>query len=422
MEFLKDIALPQSAEHIQLLHYMLILVLFLFVPFISVIFWGTGISLYFKSKEIRELDDNCRKFSKDIIELVTINKSVGIILGVVPLLTSILIFAQLFQGTEGSNLNYLSTSLVLVIIALLFIYNYRYSFGELRKQSVSSGVFGFIMLFVSLWFFSTGLTEAVFYNYWKATGTLSDLFSPLTIIRFLFLLVSSLALTGGAVLFGFFYLEGKKETLTEDYAVFIKRKTISITFAATVLIPLLMFINLFIVPGSMLSGAVFAYIIIGLFLLFLGYHFLYMIFARFSSKFTALLFFTLLFLVMSIIINDQLVISNATKVNSAMLANQYDEMLKELKGVESPAELNGEEIYKVRCASCHKFDQKLVGPPHNEVVPKYFGKEKQLIAYIRNPVKVDPNYPPMPNPGLRPNEAKAIADYILEKVKENVGQ
>src|SRR3989304_1352221 len=184
MEFLKDIALPQSAEHIQLLHYMLILVLFLFVPFISVIFWGTGISLYFKSKEIRELDDNCRKFSKDIIELVTINKSVGIILGVVPLLTSILIFAQLFQGTEGSNLNYLSTSLVLVIIALLFIYNYRYSFGELRKQSVSSGVFGFIMLFVSLWFFSTGLTEAVFYNYWKATGTLSDLFSPLTLIIF----------------------------------------------------------------------------------------------------------------------------------------------------------------------------------------------------------------------------------------------
>ena len=61
-----------------------------------------------------------------------------------------------------------------------------------------------------------------------------------------------------------------------------------------------------------------------------------------------------------------------------------------------------------------------MGPPHNEVVPKYFGKEKELITYIRNPSKIDPNYPPMPNPGLKPNEVKAVVDYVLEQVKKNV--
>ena len=63
-----------------------------------------------------------------------------------------------------------------------------------------------------------------------------------------------------------------------------------------------------------------------------------------------------------------------------------------------------------------------MGPPHNEVVPKYFGKEKKSIAFIRNPNKVDPNYPSMPNPGLRPNKAKAVVDYVLEQVKKNVGE
>ena len=144
-----------------------------------------------------------------------------------------------------------------------------------------------------------------------------------------------------------------------------------------------------------------------------------MIFARFESKYTALLFFTLLFMVLSVIISDQSVMSNSTKVQSATLANQYEEMLMELKGLGGPAKLNGEEIYNIRCVSCHKFDVKLVGPPHNKVVPKYFGKEAELIAFIRNPVKVDPEYPPMPNPGLKPAEAKAVADYLLEKVKSN---
>jgi cytochrome c len=125
-------------------------------------------------------------------------------------------------------------------------------------------------------------------------------------------------------------------------------------------------------------------------------------------------------MVLTIIISDQLVISNSTKVSSAVLSVQYDKLLADLKGEGGPVELNGEEIYQIRCASCHKFDIKLVGPPHNEVVPKYFGKEKELIAYIKNPTKIDPNYPPMPNPGLKPNEVKAVVDYVLEQVKQNI--
>ena len=422
MEWLQNITLPQSLEHIELLQYLLVISLFIFISFVSIIFWGTGLSAFFKVSEKKYLDDKYRRIAKDIIEIVTINKSIGVIFGIVPLITLILIFAQLFQSAASTNLDYLTASLILLSVALFFIYDYRNSLSDLKELRLSSGITGFIILFFALWLFVAGITVAVFHGYWQPEGLFNDLLSSLVITRFLFLFVASLAVTGGAILFGLFFPISSREKPGNDYAQFVKSKMLIVTFAATVLLPLIMFANLVIVPDTSLSGAIFAYIIIGLFLLFLAYHFLYMIFVKFSSKFPALLFFSLLLMLLTVIINDKIIISNTTKVQSAVLAVEYDDLLAELKGEDVAVALNGEEIYKVRCASCHKFDVKLVGPPHNEVVPKYFGKEELLLAFIKNPTRIDETYPAMPNPGLKPDEAKAVVDYVLEQVKKTIGQ
>ena len=116
MDFLETIALPQSAEHIELLHYLLIVLLFIFIPFISMIFSGTWLSIYFKKKERIELDDNYKKIAKDLIELVTVNKNVGLIFGLMPLLTVVIIFSQLLQASESSSLIYLGVSFILLTI------------------------------------------------------------------------------------------------------------------------------------------------------------------------------------------------------------------------------------------------------------------------------------------------------------------
>ena len=446
MEFLKNIALPQSSDHIQLLHYLLVLVLFLFIPFIGTVFSGTALSLYFKRLGKRKNDGRYSKLSRYIIEVVTVNKSVGIILGIVPLLTATLIFAQLFQSVENAGLEYLGYSLLLVVLSLILIYSYRYSLSfnlilnsfpkdssqdaEVKREMLQlskgskklsdyAGIYGFFILFLSLWLFTAGVSASMFLNHWTPGNLIPALFNSLVIIRFIFLIVLSFSICGGAVLFKYFYLDNGKNN-TDEYSLFIKSKLIRITFTTTLLLPILFFVNLIIVQGTSLSGSVFTYVIIGLFLLFLAYHFLYMIFARFSRKYTALLFFSLLFMILTLIISDEFVISNTSKVQSAILSDSYNKMIMKLKGEGGPEALSGEEIYKVRCGSCHRFDTKLVGPPHNEVVPKYFGKEDQLIAFIKNPVKVNPNYPPMPNPGLKPNEIKAVADYLLKKVKENI--
>ena len=127
MEFLDNLVLPQSSEHIQLLHYLLILIQFLFIPFISIILGGATLSIYYKRKGLKEDNKYYLRFAKDIIELVTINKSIGIIIGIVPLLASILIFAQLLHSAQIATVSYLLISFFLFVASVILIYTYRYS-------------------------------------------------------------------------------------------------------------------------------------------------------------------------------------------------------------------------------------------------------------------------------------------------------
>jgi cytochrome c551/c552 len=67
----------------------------------------------------------------------------------------------------------------------------------------------------------------------------------------------------------------------------------------------------------------------------------------------------------------------------------------------------GEETFTKVCMQCHRFEEKLVGPPLKTVLGKY--DAESLKAFILSPTKKDPAYPPMPNPGLTPSQAAAVA-------------
>jgi hypothetical protein len=127
MDFFNSLVIPQSADHIKLLHYMLILILFLFIPFISIIFGGTILSLFYRRKGYKENNPLTLKFSKEVIELAAVNKSMGIILGIVPLLTAILIFIQLLHAANTPVSVYLFWSFILSAVGIILIYSYRYS-------------------------------------------------------------------------------------------------------------------------------------------------------------------------------------------------------------------------------------------------------------------------------------------------------
>jgi len=445
MEFLNNFVLPQSAEHIELLHYMLLIVLFLFIPFISIVFGGIFLSVVYKYKANKHNNNFYLRLSKDVAEITTINKSAGFIFGIIPLITAILIYSQLLHNSEVTNLNYLGLALVFIVISLVFIYSYRYSlsfnriFGSLSDKSITdpliaedvnklsdesnrisqkAGNFGLLFLFLGMWFFITALTIPSIYSSWNVESFLGGLFSWKVLSRFIYYIFFALTLSGGMVLFIYLEDEKKKRIKDVEYSHFLKQKVLRVTFFSAILIPVFALLSLFGLPQNALTGTVFTYAIISLALLFLGYHFLYLLTKEMKGTTAALLFFTLVFSIAAFILSDQKAMTTSTQVHSAMLSAEFDKYLAELKGEGKIVSINAEEIYQVKCASCHKWDQKLVGPAHLDVLPKYAGKEAQLVAFIRNPVKVDPTYPPMPNPGLKPNEADAVAKYLLETYNE----
>ncbi|MEZ4484130.1 MAG: cytochrome c [Syntrophotaleaceae bacterium] len=80
-----------------------------------------------------------------------------------------------------------------------------------------------------------------------------------------------------------------------------------------------------------------------------------------------------------------------------------------------PMDIDSAQLFKQKCGVCHRFDQRLVGPPLDTVLGKYRPDRGALAGFLRNPQKIDPAYPPMPNLNLTEQEAAALADYLLDR-------
>jgi cytochrome c len=142
-----------------------------------------------------------------------------------------------------------------------------------------------------------------------------------------------------------------------------------------------------------------------------------------NLKFTTSLIYLSIALFVFIIVRDQSGFGTAAQKEFRLSAANFQEYQNKLKtelGI-TTTEVSGVDIYNGKCIACHQFDSKLVGPPYNEVLPKYEGKKEELIDFILNPVKVNPEYPSMPNQGLKPNEAEAVAEYLIKTYEERQG-
>ncbi|WP_347330356.1 c-type cytochrome [Marinimicrobium locisalis] len=70
------------------------------------------------------------------------------------------------------------------------------------------------------------------------------------------------------------------------------------------------------------------------------------------------------------------------------------------------------------CAACHSMDTKMVGPAIKEIAAKYAGEDDAsgiLANSIKNGSKGKWGQMPMPANNVTEEEAKALAEWILEK-------
>lgn len=451
MGLLDKLVLPQSFEHIQLLHYMSIVVMFLFVPFFSLMVGGIFISLHYHKKGIKEQNNDYLKFARKLIELTTVNKSSAVILVLVPLVIMILIYSQLLYTAAISSVNLLFISFLFILFGLILIFLYRYSFSlkniidsfssiskskqndidnevlddlnfykiKLNRINYRAGFWGALLLYIASYFFIAALTFAVYPEYWKSSWNLFTIFSSYFVFtKWLQFFSFSFAITGGFILFHFFFWEGGVKD-DSSYLDFVRKSALNIVMIFLLIQPLFIGLNLIILPAVSLSTSVFGFVFFALFIIFISYHFIYDMMKNMHLKFSGWIFILIILSMFALTVSDQLSLGNSTKTHSAVLNSKFEIEFAKLKKETSKAGgVSGEEIFKTKCSACHKFDKKVVGPPYRETLSKYQGKVSELTKFINNPKKINPNYPPMPAQGLKPAELKAIATYILEEVKK----
>lgn len=450
MDLLENLVIPATTQHLALLKVILVLALLIFLPFFGMLLGGTGFSVIFNAYGRKIKNKLFIRLAKDIIDKLAINRFVGVGLGVIPMLAITFCYAQLMFEVKVISVSLLFVGTLLLAIAINFIYSYQNTFQveslietlkdisgldkheldtkipediadyefDLMNTNSNSGLYGFVLLLLSGFFFAGGTTIAQFSDRYQDFQNIAQVFlSGATYFNFLFLIVLSIAVSGSAILFFFFSWQGGLHDMDREFSNFVKKIAGNIAFTGAALLPVTLFLSFLVIPDIALSGSVFTYTSLAFISLLFLCNFLYAVIKNSEVKYIGAAFYLLIISLGFIILKNQAAFGTASEKHFAEINLKAQELEKEKKGKTiNTAGVNGEEIYNRICSACHKFDVKVVGPPYQQTIPKYNGDVKKLSTFILNPVKVSPDYPPMPSPGLKPKEADAVAKYLIDKV------
>jgi cytochrome c len=439
---MNEITLPFSFVYTKVLQLVSVIAHSIFYFYI---FWSTGSALYSFYLEFIKKDDASTFFAKRIIDLPFRKISFPLVLGFIPLLVIFSLDLIWLKGQEFNPVHNLSLiTLLLFIISISLLYYYRFSFDLitlLPKSVVDKGsteyiqlmennlknhkraaLSGTILLLITLYLISILNVAKLDYNEVDYRFDLIAYSVQLDVfLRFLFYLVLSFSITFFVSLFFNFVWEETKLDTTEGLSQFIEQNSLTGAFVSVLLQPVLILIDVLVLPKNSLSYWVFIASGLSIILLFLIANQLNAYRKENLKSYLSYSFYFMVFVLVFISIKDVVAFANVMKPKSVEISQNfltYEENLKTKLNIKTVT-ISGEEIFTAKCSACHRFDQKLVGPPYNVVLKKYEDKKDQLVKFILNPVKVDPAYPPMPSQGLIPPEAEAVADYIMKVYKEN---
>jgi cytochrome c len=438
MEFLKEIALPQPLEHFQLLHFIMNMLLIIYLPSLGFVMGSSLLAVRCARRSRATGDPLEARLARDLIGTTMFNKSGVTFFVVLPALGLVFIFAQLLQGTPAIASGLMAFAFLTILIGVTLLYAFRYNLElqrvlsatpgmapgakHLRESNAASlaatGRWGTILTLIGAGLSLGAISITVNRASWTGVSSVFDLLVNADFwVRSLHFLAVSLGATGIGMLFFLFQWEGGVRPVDEAYEDSVRKIAIRLAAISLLAQPLLMIGSVALLPKESLTGSVFALAGASLAFLFLTAMFLYAYHREHRALYTSYAFVALGVAFFLVFTKDQIAIRNATSDRAASLAVAADrevDVLKARMGV-AAATMSGQEIYDARCSACHMFDQKKVGPPYKEVIPKYEGKKAGLMAFVLNPVKVNPAYPNMPNQGLRPAEADSIATFLLAK-------
>lgn len=441
MEFLDKLVILQPEADLHLLNYLLMLGMLIFFVYSGLLFGSALLSVIFRPKDYNPIKE---RLSLDYIDLVNPNSLIGFGLGVVPMLSIIFLYTQLLHDTQAPVVTYLFVAFLLYLIALGLIYLYRHSLHlsnilhitketegidyadelelqEFKKTNTGinkgTAVWGIVFLFFSMWIFISSTAAAVDQSLWnEETGFFTIISTFGGIAKSLQFFTASLAITGVALTTKVFVWDKNPHSKNEDYANYAKKYNAAIAMIFTLVQPIFFVLNVVVTPKTAISNTLFGASIAVLIVIIITAHILYVQLKHKRYSLSNISFYLLILAFAFVVVKEQAAFNISNNENIQELSVKYDEyQLEKMKALGTFVEVfNGEEIYEARCTACHGFDERKQGPPHKEVLPKYMENQEALVRFILKPSRINQEYPAMPPPGLKPKEAKAVAEYMIE--------
>ncbi len=432
MDFLQNIVLPQSAEHIELIRGLVIVAFVILLPYLAFVTGSVFYSLLYARKGKANDHLPSLLLAKDLSELVTVSKIIlfGIIL--IPLISIIFGYAQLLSGSGSLAAEYLIVALLVLINALVAVAAYNNAFNLIEegkeisfgknKLFIAIGWLGFVLLLIGTYIIVSSVQLAIETEFWNMPNQISAVtVATPTIVNFLLFFIFALAVAPVVLLYVYFRPNTSK-TGSSEHLEYIKAFALKSALIFSVVLPVYLLLAVVSLPSYALNNVSFFAVLVALILLIFAASFVYVMRRDKSAQYAphTIFFFILIFAL--VVMKDHYAMGTTTKDHAAKLAAQYEEYQLELKkemGIAVEEKVDGEAIFNTICSACHSFDKRIVGPPYNETLVKYEGKLDDLADFILNPRKINPDYPVMPNQGLKPNQAKAVAEFLMQHFEEN---
>jgi mono/diheme cytochrome c family protein len=420
MDAINHLLTAPGLKFLQLLPTIIFFMMMFHLPYMAMVLGSSVLSVVF--------DKFKPGVSKDFLRLALGKGWVWIGFGVLPSVSLAMLYKIQLYNTPVPIHFYILRLVGLMAVGFIMLGLYR------LKGHILLGAVGVLSLMVYCFHFINVLSLLIFPEKWPyLEGPLPfPLFSITPLIHFGGFLFLTLMATGAGIIF--FYYRWPEKRLAEDcpHYDFMKYTGYGLLLAGALLMPVIILWDLYNLPTYSLSVGVF--VLSGLIVVVVTG-----IAAAAASMIrhkddklprhgvTALLLVLVLFGLM--IGKDRMLRANASLETVGVLEMDAQKVQKEwvaqreelyAKNMVIDPKL-GEQVYNDRCTACHSFEQKILGPPFNSVLPKYVQQPGELEVFLKNPKKIDPAYPSMPNPGLTTIQIKSVVKFLMGKMGADKG-
>ncbi len=412
-----------SPENLPLLKFVLLLTLFVHFSLLGILFGATSAAIVFDTFGRLDRRRHWRTLAVDLVAKAVPGRGTVLLLTLTAAL--ILLAVQLAYPPLALAGEYWLLTLVPLFVGLAALAGYRRWLQREESGLVlvsGLGAAGVLLGLISTFLLLCGAGLLVAPEKWPFLAAEPRLLLTwVGTARFLEFTCLSLATSGALIL-----LLGRTPAAVDEKAtegsLFRRRAGAVVALAFTLGWPVALLLGLYNQPSIALSGVVYAVaatalaVAAGLALKLLG------VLERPEERAGRPIFWLFLLLFALWLIGDHLAresaigdesLSGLAAVRRSPAVPDKEDAVPVAGEREDAAD--GKAVFERHCAACHRFEERLVGPPLQSVLPKYEGNLEELKTFIRNPTKQDPDYPAMPKLQLSEAEIESVARYLLER-------